>query len=299
MDSILYFNRYTNAVEEEPVIKKSFLKFLYTNPIGQLSLWMVIKRKWFSKWIGMFAQKPISVRKIKPFVWRYGIKSASFEKKISEFVSFNDFFTRKLKPSARPITPKPDAVASPVDGRHLAYQRLNDLGPVFIKGEKFDIKGLILNNKIAQKFLNGSVLISRLSPLDYHRFHFPLDGIPEKTFRINGYLESVSPLALRGRLRIFLENFRMSTILHTEKAGDVLIIEIGATNVGSISQTFSPGKAVLKGQEKGYFNIGGSTVLTFFEPGRIRFSQDILDHTAEGKETYILMGDEVGTVIAK
>jgi phosphatidylserine decarboxylase len=102
-------------------------------------------------------------------------------------------------------------------------------------------------------------------------------------------------MAMEGRIRIFLKNKRMSTLLHTEICGDILMVEIGAMGVGTIRQTFSPKNLALKGQEKGYFEIGGSTVILIFERNRVRFSEDVLENTARGMETYVLMGDEIAT----
>jgi phosphatidylserine decarboxylase len=174
---------------------------------------------------------------------------------------------------------------------------MNDLSPLFIKGEDFSIENLILNREIAKKFSGGKILISRLCPIDYHRFHFPVDGIPEKTFLINGEYASVNPIAMAGKIDTFLKNKRMTTLLHTDICGDILMVEIGATGIGTIKQTFAPEKSALKGSEKGYFEYGGSTVISIFESGRVKFSDDILENTAQGVETYVLMGDEIATIL--
>jgi phosphatidylserine decarboxylase len=231
-----------------------------------------------------------------PFIEKYALKIDSFEKKVGDFTSFNDFFSRKLKPSARPISPKPNTISAPVDGRHLAYANMNDLSPFFVKGETMRVGELTLDPKLERKFFGGSALISRLCPADYHRFHFPFGGIPEKTFLVGRVYSSVNPIAMGGEVATFLMNKRMSTLLRTETCGDILITEIGATGIGSIRQTFTPEKSVLKGEEKGYFEFGGSTVITIFEKGRVKFSEDVLENTARGTETYILTGDEIATI---
>jgi phosphatidylserine decarboxylase len=102
---------------------------------------------------------------------------------------------------------------------------------------------------------------------------------------------------MKGDVSVFLQNKRMSTILHSKACGDILMIEIGSTGVGTIQQTFTPEKEVLKGDEKGYFEFGGSTVILIFENGRVRFSEDLLENTSNGLETYVLMGDEVASII--
>jgi phosphatidylserine decarboxylase len=138
------------------------------------------------------------------------------------------------------------------------------------------------------------MLISRLCPVDYHRFHFPVAGTPAESRLINGWLYSVSPVALRRSLRYLVENKREVTLVESPVFGRVAVIEVGATNVGSIRQTFVPGRAVAKGDEKGLFAFGGSCVITLFERGRMRFDADLLASSAECVEVYAKMGDRLG-----
>jgi phosphatidylserine decarboxylase len=149
---------------------------------------------------------------------------------------------------------------------------------------------------LATQFAKGSVLISRLCPVDYHRFHFPCAGTPSAPRLINGPLYSVSPIALRRRPTILWENKRLVTVLETETLGRVLLLEIGATCVGAVTQTYAAGTSVKKGDEKGYFSFGGSSTITLFEPGKVRFSEDLLHHSVEGRELYARMGQPAGTV---
>lgn len=297
MRRTLFYNRYTKTTEEEKVVGRGWLRFAYTTVIGKLGVALLIKRKIFSIILGKLASSSFSKKKIVPFIEKYGIKKDSFEKKIDEFTSFNDFFSRKLKPTSRPISPKANTISAPSDGRYLAFENISNLSPFFIKGEQFTVDELIADENKAAKFASGSMLISRLCVTDYHRFHFPIACVPDKTFLINGDYLSVHPIAMKGDVSIFLQNKRMSTILHSKACGDILMIEIGSTGVGTIQQTFTPEKEVLKGDEKGYFEFGGSTVILIFENGRVRFSEDLLENTSNGLETYVLMGDEVASII--
>jgi phosphatidylserine decarboxylase len=296
MRRTLFFNRYTKAVEEEAVFGERWLRFAYGTVFGKLTVVLLLKRKLFSAIVGGWASSGRSVGRIRPFIDKYGLRADSFEKKVDDFSSFNDFFTRKLKPSARPIATRENSVGSPVDGRHLAYDYIADLSPFFIKGERISVGELIADDALARKFSDGGMLISRLCPSDYHRFHFPVACTPEKTFLMDGCLGSIHPLAMGGMVDTYLKNRRMSTLLHSDSCGDILMVEIGATGVGSIRQTFATHKQTLKGAEKGYFELGGSTVILIFEHGRVQFSEDILENTAKGIETYVLMGDEIGTI---
>ena len=139
-------------------------------------------------------------------------------------------------------------------------------------------------------------MLSRLCPLDYHRFHFPVSGTPRQTRLINGPLFSVSPIALGQNLSYLWQNKRTITEIQTETLGTVLMLEIGATCVGSIHQTYQPDTAIEKGAEKGYFAFGGSSTITLFEPGKVQLAADLLGNSAQQIETYARMGDNMGTL---
>ena len=138
------------------------------------------------------------------------------------------------------------------------------------------------------------MVIVRLAPADYHRFHFPADGKISMSRKIEGYYYSVSPHAIRQNFRIFCENKREYSILSTEKFGDICIAEIGATMVGGIKQTYEPDTFVKKGDEKGYFYFGGSTVIMFLEKDRVEIDRDILENSINGIETKVFMGEGIG-----
>jgi phosphatidylserine decarboxylase len=147
---------------------------------------------------------------------------------------------------------------------------------------------------LADKFAGGAMLISRLCPVDYHRFHFPVAGVPGEPRLINGWLYSVSPVALRKNIRYLVENKRVVTLVESPGFGTVAMIEVGATNVGSIKQTHVAGRPVAKGEEKGLFKFGGSCVITVFQRDRIKFDADFVKQSAECIETYARMGDRLG-----
>lgn len=232
-----------------------------------------------------------SKRNIRPFAEKYAIDLNEFEKQPQEYKHFNDFFYRKFKPDFRPICKDPETLCFPCDGRYLGFQHINDTQKFFIKGGSFNLRQLLRDEAMAEHFQNGTCVISRLAPVDYHRFHFPCDGIPNAARLINGFLYSVSPVALKGSWRIFGENKRWLTILQSERFGKIAIIEVGACCVGSVCQTFAPEKFVKKGDEKGYFLFGGSTVITLFESEHVTLALDLVDCTQKGLELYAHMGD--------
>jgi len=291
---IQFYNRTTGKVETEVVYGEKWLRWVLFNPFGQIALHAVAKRAWFSRWYGWRMSRPESVSRVKPFIEKYGIVEGEHVKAADEFTSFNDFFYRKLKAEARPVDEANDSVVFPADGRHLGFPYASEVEGVYAKGQRFDLPKLLGNKKLAGQFADGAVVFSRLCPVDYHRFHFPVDGVPGEARLINGALYSVNPMALAGQLSILWQNKRFITEIVSEQFGRVLVLEIGATNVGSVNHTFVPTRAVAKGEEKGFFAFGGSATLTLFEPGKVCLSEDLLEQSAQQRELYAKMGERMG-----
>ena len=279
-------------METELVYGEAFLKWAYGNPLGKIALHGFVKRAAFSRWYGNRMDKPSSQSKIQPFIDDYRLNIEEFAEEPEAYASFNDFFYRKLKTAARPISD--DDIVFPADGRHLAFQNIDDIDGFFVKGQTFDLKQLIGDNALSSQYAGGSLILSRLCPVDYHRFHFPVSGQASKTHLINGPLFSVSPIALSRNLSYLWQNKRTITEIQTQSVGKVLMMEIGATCVGSIQQTYQADRAIDKGGEKGYFAFGGSSTIVIFEPGAIRFSEDLLSNSNKQIETYAKMGDSMG-----
>jgi len=292
-EPILYYNRYTGEIETELVYGENFLKFTYGNPLGKLALSALVRRACFSRYYGWRMRQPASARKIKPFVARYGLDLAEFDEQISAFEHFDAFFVRRLRAGARPFPENENELGFPAEGRHLAVADLSSYDGLWAKGQKFDLIRLLGSVQLAERYAGGAALISRLCPTDYHRYHFPCAGQAGDTQLMNGFLYSVNPIALRQRVSYLWENKRCLTKLESPVFGSVALLEIGATCVGSIVQSYTTG-SVQKGDEKGYFRFGGSMFMMFFEPGRVRFSHDLLENGAEGREVYARVGDSCG-----
>jgi phosphatidylserine decarboxylase len=295
---IQFYNRTTGEVETEVVYGEQWLRWILFNPFGQIALHAVAKRAWFSRWYGWRMNSTGSASRVKPFIEQYNIAEREHVKTTNEFTSFNDFFYRKLKPEARPVDAADDSAVFPADGRHLGFAKASAVEGVFVKGQRFNLSKLLGDQKLAERFADGAAVFSRLCPVDYHRFHFPVAGIPGEARLINGPLYSVNPLALRDRLSILWENKRFITEIESEQFGKVLMLEIGATNVGSVNHTFVPTRPVAKGEEKGYFAFGGSATLTLFEPGRVKLDEDLLEQSAQQRELYAKVGDRLGTILS-
>lgn len=290
MEPIRYFNRHTGQTETEEVYGEGFLRWTYGHPLGALALTALVKRPFFSAWYGRRMSTPGSAARVAPFIENYGLDAGDFLEEAESYRSFNEFFYRKLKPSARPVDTDEHSVVFPADGRHLGFERASAIEGVFLKGQKFDLPALLGDADLAANYADGTLVLSRLCPVDYHRFHFPVAGVPGDTRLINGPLFSVSPIALRKRLSYLWQNKRAITRLETTRFGTVLLLEIGATCVGTIRQTFTPGQAVEKGAEKGFFAFGGSSTITIFEPGAVKLETDLAENSSCQTELYARVG---------
>jgi phosphatidylserine decarboxylase len=294
---IQYVDRESGQVCEERVYGGKSLVLLYGNGLFSTILYYLVlpllaRIPFFSRLYGWLQKKPGSRKKIEPFIKTYGIDKNEFA--TTKFDSFNDFFTRKLKPACRPVVQGAHQIAMPADGRYLAYPTFDRF---FVKGQEFDLKAFLQDPVLAHRFREGSMVIARLCPVDYHRFHFPCSGTASKPHLINGPLYSVNPIALKRWVQILSENKRVITEIETDSAGTVLYVEIGATAVGTIQQTFNPNSRVEKGQEKGYFEFGGSCLVLLFEKNRIRLDDDLVQNTKNGKETLCRFGSSLGIAL--
>ena len=294
-DEISYMHRYDECMRREKVYGQKWLKLIYGSPLGALPLWAAIKRAWFSNWYGRKMNRPESQEKISGFIRDFDLDESEFASPANTFASFNEFFSRKLKAGARPICNEPETLAFPADGRHLGFSNLAETSSIFVKGQRFDLAGLFQSKELAKPYERGSLVISRLCPVDYHRFHFPVHGHVSQPKLINGFLYSVNPLALRKKISIFWQNKRFLSFVDTENGGRVAQFLVGATCVGSVSFTADLPRTVGKGDEFGYFSFGGSSVLTLFEEGKVTLSPDLLENSSQGIELYARMGDRMGS----
>ena len=287
---IKYVDRESGQVRTEKVYGEQWLNWLYHNPVGEATLWAIAKRKIVSSVYGDMMEKPSSSDKIQPFIEEYGVDISIAQEQ--NFNSFNEFFIRKLKPQARPIIQDSLAVASAADGKVLAYENINN-SDFYIKGVRFNVESFLNNSELAKKYTDGSMIVFRLAPPDYHRYHFPVSGkVPEANTKIDGDYYSVNPLALREKAEIFWLNKREYGVIESPVFGNVVMVEVGATMVGSMLQSYS-GTSIKKGDEKGYFKFGGSTVVLLFEKDKIQIDQDLLLNTSNSLETTIKMGEQI------
>lgn len=303
MEAITYIDRQTGQRLQEQVYGAAALRLLYGRSLastffGTPLAFLLSRMPWFSSFYGWFQNLPCSKKKVIPFIKTFGVDPSEFAAHPSTFTSFNDFFTRHLKPDSRPIALGSDVAIIPADGRYLFYQDIQNADGFVVKGKKFDLKDLLQDKNLAEKYQHGSMAIARLCPTDYHRFHFPVDCIPGESEFINGWLYSVNPVAIKQNIEIFTQNKRTLCVLDTPLFGKVLFLEIGATCVGAIHETYNPGTPYRKGDEKGYFSFGASSLIIIFPPDTIRFDKDLLQASKEHIEIKCLMGQSMGTLIS-
>lgn len=291
---IEYIYRKTGEKLIEKVPGENFLKFLYYNPLGTLTLNLLIKRKFLTWFYGREMDKKSSVSKIKSLIESAGINMDESKLELQDFNSFNEFFIRELKDGARSIDQRENVIISPADGKILVYENLSEVSKFFLKGNEFTLKEFFNDEALANKYQGGTFVIVRLAPIDYHRFHFPTSGKISASKLIKGYYYSVSTHAIKKNFRIYCENKREYSILQTENFGDIAIAEIAATMVGGITQSYTPNTFVKKGDEKGYFYFGGSTLIMIFEKGKVKIDNDLILNTSKGIETKVYMGEKIG-----
>ncbi len=296
-EPIRYYNRYTRTTETEQIYGEKWLRWTYETPSGRFAVAALLRRALFSHWYGWRMSRGISAQRVLPFIADYNLDVDEFAKSPLEFKSFNDFFYRALKKEARPIAPGDDVAVFPADGRHLVFPDLDTAEGIYVKGARFTAAELFGDETLSREFAGGAMVISRLCPVDYHRFHFPVAGRPQAPRLINGWLYSVSPIALRRSVRYLVQNKRTLTLLEGTRFGRVAMFEVGATCVGTIKNVFAENFPVVKGAEKGFFAFGGSCVITVFPKGTIRFDDDVVAQSARQVETYARMGDRLGVAV--
>lgn len=264
---------------------------LYNTADGRRLL-KILTRPLISKIAGDFMDSVFSKPLIKRFIRNNNIDTSQYVMK--RFRSYNDFFTRKVKPEKRPIDFDPAHLISPCDSKLSVYP-IDDKSIFRIKGSMYRVSDLVRNKFLARRYLGGWCMIFRLEVDDYHRYCYIDDGIKTGNTFIRGELHTVNPVALK-RYNIYKRNSREYTILHTENFGDAVQVEVGAMMVGRIKNHHTEYR-FRKGEEKGMFLFGGSTVVLLFEKGRVRPDKDILINTEEGYETVVKYGERIGRAL--
>lgn len=265
-----------------------FLQNLYGRKLGRACLKILVK-PFVSKTGGWFLNRKISCLAIKPFIKKSGICMDEYENR--NFKSYNDFFTRKIRPGMRPVDFTFDHFVSPCDGKLTVYPIAENTEFV-IKNTKYTMESFTRNKELAEEYKGGQILIFRLTVDDYHRYCFSDSGYIRDNIRIPGVFHTVNPTA-NEYYPIYKENERNLSLLESENFGPMLIIEVGALMVGKIVN-YKENTDVKRGEEKGRFEFGGSTIVICLKKNVVKIDEDILRNSEENIETKVKYGMAIG-----
>ena len=283
----MIIDRKTN--EKKEVVVSGSQKFLYNNLFGRLLLKIFIRR-FISKLGGWFLKTRLSKKRIPKFIEEGNINVDDYY--VDNIKSYNDFFIRKIKEGRRVIDEDPNHLISPSDSKLSAY-KINDSSIFKIKDSYYKLSDLLKNEELAKKYENGYLLIFRLTVDDYHRYSYPDSGSKGKNIHIKGTLHTVNPIALE-RYNFYKTNAREYSILNCDNLGEIVMVEVGAVMVGKIKNHHQEYE-FKRGEEKGYFEFGGSTIVLVLHDNVI-IDEDILNNTKNGDETRVLLGEKIGLI---
>ena len=264
------------------------LSFLYTNIFGRMLLKPLIQPQ-VSKLAGRYLSSAHSKWLISKFIERNEINMDIYEE--CDYSSFNDFFTRKIKPDCRPVPEDLDVLISPCDSLATVYP-IQENTTFSIKNTEYTLRSLLRSPRLAKRFRGGYAYILRLTVEDYHRYLYSVSGKQSKNYHIDGTFHTVNPIA-NDYLPIYKENTREYTVIHSKEFGDVLQMEVGALLVGKISN-HKQSTVVTRGEEKGFFEYGGSTIVVLTQKGRVTPRSDLLTNSKNGYETKVLQAHPLG-----
>lgn len=239
---------------------------------------------------GKFLSTRFSRRIIPSFVKKNHIDLSIYEKQ--EFDSYNAFFTRKIKAEQRPINDQKNVLISPSDGKVTAYP-ITQKGRFWIKHTQYTAAQLLKDERLAERYMGGWIYVIRLTVDDYHRYCYVADGRKSRQRKIRGVLHTVNPVA-NDYYPIYKMNSREYCLLKTKEFGTILLMEVGALMVGKINNHEEDSAQVKRGDEKGMFEFGGSTIVVMTEPGMTEPDKDIIQNTKVQAETLIKMGEPIG-----
>jgi phosphatidylserine decarboxylase len=276
------------TISEEYSAQDRFLEFLYQHVAGRILLKPLVSPA-VSRLLGMFLDSEASAFLIPPFIRSYSVRMSDYEPK--KYKSYNDFFKRKLRPGARNIEKQADIFISPCDSR-LSVYKICDNGRFFIKHTEYTVESLLRDKTLANAYRGGYLWIFRLCVDDYHHYIYVDDGRVSSSRHISGVFHTVNPVA-NDYFPIYKENTREYSLLFSKHFGRVLQMEVGALLVGKIENKKGR-KQVTKGEEKGNFAFGGSTIILMTQEGKVLPDEDLIRNSNLEIETKVKLGECVG-----
>jgi phosphatidylserine decarboxylase len=262
--------------------------------LGILVTETLLRKRWVSWLYGWWNKRWWSRYKIRDLVWKLSVDPTDTLPYVRRSASFNAFFTRKINLATRPLHPDPQSCLAPVDGKVLVFPTIYPATAFRIKRATFDLPAFLRNNGLADQFAGGTMIVSRLCIIDYHHFHFPDAGTPHTPIQIPGRYYASGPYSRTHLMPYYSENHRVLTLFDSDQFGCIAMVEVGALAVGSIRECFEPGVRVSRGSHKGYFELGGSTVVLLFEKDRIILDSDLTTNSQKEIEMYVRFGESLG-----
>ena len=266
------------------------LGFLYGTAPGRALLRPLASRP-LSQAAGRFLDTELSKCLIGPFVRRSGIDTADYD--LRDVRCFNDFFCRPLKSGRRPIDPDPQALIAPCDGL-LTAVRVEENTVLPVKQSRYSLERLLGDPALAARFRGGICLVFRLCVEHYHRYCYFESGRKGENVFLPGKLHTVRPVALAEE-PVFTENCREYTLIDTERFGPAVQMEVGAMLVGRIVNDHLWPRKVSRGEEKGHFAYGGSTIIVLLQKDAAKLPDELLEASARGEEFPVRMGQRIGS----
>ena len=286
------YDREKNEIKEEKQYKENILEFLYNNAIGRIILKFIINPV-FSEIVGLYNKSIFSKSKITKWIKKYDIHIENYEKK--KYKNFNEFFTRKYNEKCiEKIKKKIDEekyFISPCEGNLTIYKITEDL-KLHIKNSVYTLEELVKGEKL-EEFENGYCFLYHLTVDCYHRYCDIDNGKEIKKGEIKGKLHTVSSIS--SRYKIYKENHRKYSIIETDNFGKIVFIKVGALLVGKIKDIDKP--KTIKGEEKGYFELGGSTIILLVKKEQVSIDKDIIKYSEKEIPVKVRYMEKIGEKI--
>ncbi len=263
------------------------LRYCYCKHLG-LPVRRIMTNPVLTAIVGAYMDTPLSTRRIEHFIRANRLDMSDYKKQ--DYRCFNDFFTRQVKDGARPVNMDPDTLISPCDGYMSAY-RISADSEFAIKRSWYNVDDLVGGAQMAADYMNGTCLVLRLGVENYHRYCYIDDGFKSRNRHIKGRYHPVQPIVVR-KSPVFMQNTREYCVLYTENFGPVVQIEVGACLVGKI-ENYREAGVTHRGEEKGLFRFGGSTIVLLFREGVLDLPQEVFDDTLRGIERPVRFGSEI------
>lgn len=282
------YDRKLKEVYIEKEYQKKTLNFLYNTNIGRVLLKYIVAKPFFSKVRSIYQRSCFSKKSIKPFIDKYNVDMHGFN--VNDYKNFNDFFKRK---KGLMIDGSKDILISPADAKLFVYDITDDLR-FDVKNSNYSLSEIIGDAWLSKQFKGGKCLVFRLCVSDYHRYINIDTGELKEVTRINGELHTVRPIS--KDYRVFSRNTRVVSVLDLDNLGKVVQVEVGALLIGCIRNNNQ--KYFIKGEEKGYFEFGGSTIILLLKDN-VKLDEDIMEQINIGREVKVSIGERIGLICSK